>query len=68
MKRTNIVLDEKIVSEAKRLTGIETTRALVDLALRELVRRKSQLRLLDLRGKVPWEGNLAEMRRGRFGT
>ena len=68
MTRTNIVLDEKVVSEAKRLTGIGTTKGIVDHALRELVRRRRQGRLLSLKGKVPWEGNLSEMRRGRFGT
>lgn len=68
MKRTNIVVDEKIVSECKRLTGIETTRGVVDRALREMARRGRQRKLLDLWGKVDWEGDLSKMRRGRFGT
>ena len=65
MKRTNIVLDEGLVAKGKRLTGIRTTRRLVDHALRELVRRGKQRELLKLRGKIDWEGDLSEMRRGR---
>ena len=65
MKRTNIVLDEKLVTHAKKLTGMRTTRQVVDHALRELVRHGKQRELLKLRGKIDWEGDLAEMRRGR---
>ena len=42
MKRTNIVLDEQLVTRGKRLTGLKTSRALVDHALREMVRRGDQ--------------------------
>jgi Arc/MetJ family transcription regulator len=65
MGRTNIVLDDKLVEECRRLTGIKTTRALVDYSLNELRRRKKQLRLLQLQG-VQWDGNLAAMRESRF--
>lgn len=50
--RTNIVLDDGLVREAKKLTGIKTKRALVDEALRALVRSKKRLSLLDLQGKI----------------
>jgi len=65
MKRTNIVLDEELVAEAKKATGIKTTRELVDTALRELVRQKDIRKILELRGEVEWEGDLSEMRRLR---
>jgi len=65
MKRTNIVLDEGLVRECLRATGLKTRRALVDLALRDLARRSRQLRLLELKGNIHWEGNLGEMRRAR---
>jgi Arc/MetJ family transcription regulator len=64
--RTNIVLNEELVAEAQRLTGLRTKRGLIDHALRELVRRRQQRRLLELRGRVKWEGNLNKMRQGRF--
>jgi Arc/MetJ family transcription regulator len=65
MKRTNVVLDEKIVGQAKKLTGIKVTRQLLDYALRELLRHRRQREILKLRGKVDWEADLHEMRRGR---
>ncbi|HKB91607.1 MAG TPA: type II toxin-antitoxin system VapB family antitoxin [Opitutaceae bacterium] len=65
MKRTNIVLDEKLVREGLKTTGLKTRRALVNHALTELVRREKQLGLLTLKGKVKWDGNLEAMRRTR---
>jgi len=65
MKRTNIVLDEKIVEACLKATGIKTRRALIDHALRELFRHESQAKILELKGKVHWEGNLNEWRQGR---
>lgn len=62
MKRTNIVLDEKLVRQGLRSTGMKTRRALVDYALRELVRREKQVGLLALKGKIRWEGDLEAMR------
>ena len=65
MKRTNIVLDEKLVRAGLKATGMKTRRALVDHALRELVRREKQLGLLALKGKVRWDGDLDQMRSTR---
>lgn len=50
--RTNIVLDDALVDEAFSLTGVRTKRALVDLALREMVQRRRKKNLMDLVGKV----------------
>ena len=50
--RTNIVLDDALVEEAKRLTGIETKVKLVDTALRELVKNRRRPSLLGLQGKI----------------
>ena len=63
--RTNIEIDEHVLGEAQRLLGTRTKRETVDLALRELVARHRRLGVLDLRGRVHWEGDLAESRRGR---
>jgi Arc/MetJ family transcription regulator len=64
--RTNIVIDEALVRKARKYTGIKTKRKLVDFALRELVRRKERMSILDLKGKLRWEGNLDESRKARF--
>lgn len=63
--RTNIEIDDDILNEARRLTGLTTKRETVDLALRELVARQSRLGVLDLRGKVHWDGDLDSSRRAR---
>jgi Arc/MetJ family transcription regulator len=63
--RTNIDIDDKVLREAQRLIGTRTKRETVDLALRELVARHRQLGILDLRGRVRWEGDLTESRRSR---
>lgn len=63
--RTNIDIDDDILREAQRLVGTKTKRDTVDLALRELVARHRQVGILQLRGKVHWDGDLAESRSGR---
>lgn len=65
MKRTNVVLDEELLKKAKAVTGISTTRGVMEHALRELLRQDRQRDILELRGKIDWEGDLSAMRRGR---
>ncbi|EIP97562.1 transcription regulator of the Arc/MetJ class [Opitutaceae bacterium TAV1] len=65
MKRTNIVLDENLIRQGLKLTGIKTRKELVNHALTQLVRQEKQTGLLDLRGKVKWEGDLNAMRKAR---
>lgn len=50
--RTNIELDPELVEWLLEDTGIKTKRELVDTALRELKRRRAQLKILDLEGIV----------------
>ena len=62
MKRTNVVVDDRLLARARKLTGIKTTREILSLALRDLVAREEQRRLAErLRGSG-WTGNLARMR------
>ena len=63
--RTTIVLDRKLVEACLKETRLKTRRELVDFAVRELLRHKQQRKLLSLKGKVTWEGDLTEMRSGR---
>lgn len=65
MIRTNVVLDNKLIEAGFKATGLKTRRELIDFALRELLRHKQQEKLLALKGKVTWEGDLEEMRAGR---
>ena len=63
--RTNIEIDDELMTEALRLTGLKTKRAVVEAGLRILIRLKRQEDILHLAGKVQWEGNLDESRQGR---
>jgi len=65
MKRTNVVLDDKLVEDCMQATGIRTQKALIDHALRELLRHDNQTKILKLKGKVDWDGNLDEWRQVR---
>jgi len=65
MSRTNVVLDDKLMENCLKATGIKTRRALIDYTLWELLRHESQSKILKLKGKIHWEGNLNEWRRGR---
>jgi Arc/MetJ family transcription regulator len=64
--RTNIVIDDKVVEEAKKLTSLKTKKEVVDFALRELVSQLRRKKLLTIRRKGLWEGDLSRWRRKRF--
>jgi Arc/MetJ family transcription regulator len=60
--RTNIVLDDKLINRAQKLTGIKTKREVVHEALRLLILLNEQGEVRALRGKVAWEGSLNDQR------
>lgn len=64
--RTNIMLDDKLVERAQKLTGIKTKREVVQEALRTLILLREQAGTRNLRGKLLWEGNLDDQRQSRF--
>lgn len=51
-KRTNIVLDEELLEEARRYADVSSTRQLVDVALREFVENHRRRDLRELKGRV----------------
>jgi len=63
--RTNIVLDDQLVAEARRLTGISTKKGIVEEGLRLLIRLKKQEAVKAWRGKLHWDDHLDAMRRDR---
>lgn len=66
MRRTNLVLDENLLEEAKRRSGEKTYSGTVNKALQELVRQRTfEESYKAISGTGWWEGDLAEMRRGR---
>ncbi|HEV8146088.1 MAG TPA: type II toxin-antitoxin system VapB family antitoxin [Bryobacteraceae bacterium] len=63
--RTNIVIDDKLMREAIRATGLKTKRETVEQGLRTLLRLSKQSRIRQLRGKLNWQGDLKAMRTDR---
>jgi len=64
--RTNIDIDDELIAQAMRLTGLPTKRAAVEEGLRLLVRVRKQARALKALEGLGWAGDLDEMRQGRF--
>jgi Arc/MetJ family transcription regulator len=50
--RTNIELDDDLIAEAARLSGIKTKKDLVHEALRVFIATKKRKSLLDLKGRI----------------
>jgi len=64
--RTNVVIDDDLMAKAMQYSGLPTKKAVIEEALRLLVALKTQEQIRDLRGKLNWNGDLDEMRTGRF--
>lgn len=64
--RTNIVIDEQLMQAAMRASGLPTKRAVVEEALQALIQVKRQGDIRRLRGKITWEGDLADQRTTRI--
>lgn len=60
--RTNIEIDDKLMKDALKATGVKTKREAVEIGLKTLVRLRAQEKARELRGKITWEGNLDDMR------
>lgn len=60
--RTNIIIDDTLMEEAFKVTGLKTKREIVELGLKELIRLKKQENIKAYRGKLQWEGDLDAMR------
>lgn len=63
--RTNIVIDDKLMRESLRATGLKTKREAVELGLRTLLRLSQQARIRRHRGKLAWTGDFDAMRNDR---
>ena len=61
--RTNIVIDDRLMRDTLRATGLKTKHDVVELGLQTLLRLKKQSQIRRLRGKIAWQGDLDAMRR-----
>ncbi len=63
--RTNVVIDDELMEAAMKASGAKTKKGAIVEGLKLLVGLRDQRRILDLRGKIRWTGNLDESRRSR---
>jgi Arc/MetJ family transcription regulator len=63
--KTHIELDDALLAQVFKLGGFVTKKAAVNTALAEYAKLLQRRELLSLRGKIPWEGDLNEMRADR---
>ena len=61
--RTNIVIDDRLIAEAMRLSGARTKRQAVEDSLRLMVKLKRQEQVREAHGKLKWTGDLEAMPR-----
>ena len=62
--RTNIDIDDDLLAEAMRVTGLPTKKATVEEALRQIVRKEHLKAVIRDSAGLGWEGDLDEMRLG----
>ncbi|MBD0255144.1 MAG: type II toxin-antitoxin system VapB family antitoxin [Cytophagales bacterium] len=60
--KTNVEIDEALLSEAKKLSQAKTKKQVVEQALQHYIQSLYRKQMLELRGKVQWEGDLDQMR------
>lgn len=60
--RTNIVIDDELMANALKMTGLRTKREAVELGLKTLIKLKKQEQIRQFKGKLSWQGDLDEMR------
>ena len=63
--RTNIVIDDQLMADALKATGLQTKKAVVEQGLKTLITLHDQARIKKFRGKLKWEGDLDDMRTAR---
>jgi Arc/MetJ family transcription regulator len=60
--RTNIEIDDKLMADVMKATGLKTKKDAVELGLKTLIRLKRQERIKEFRGQLKWTGDLDDMR------
>ena len=68
MSRTVIDIQDDLLRKAQKMTGMSKKVEIVNYALKRLLEQEEIEKVLELRGKVKWEGSLREMRKDRRGS
>jgi len=60
--RTNVEINDRLMEEAIVLSKAKTKKEIIDIALKNYISQMKRKSMVDLFGKVKWEGDLNEMR------
>ena len=60
--KTNIIIDEQLIADALKVTGLNTKKEVIEMGLKTLIDFKKQEQIKQFKGKLKWEGDLEEMR------
>jgi len=52
---TNLAIDDQLINEAKKISGLKTKKAVVTEALKEYIQRRKQMEILQLFGKIDFD-------------
>jgi Arc/MetJ family transcription regulator len=63
--RTNVELDNVLIEEAMKISGMHTKKAVINMLLHEYIKSNKRKEILKYQGMNIWEGNLEEMRQNR---
>ena len=63
--RTNVVIDDDLMTDALKASGIKTKKDAIEAGLKLLVKFNRQAKIKKFRGKLKWVGNLDEIRKDR---
>ncbi|AHI27151.1 MULTISPECIES: type II toxin-antitoxin system VapB family antitoxin [Acetobacteraceae] len=60
--RTNIIIDDTLMTDALKASGVKTKKEAVELGLRTLIKLNQQRQLRSMKGRLEWRGDLDAMR------
>ena len=56
--KTNIIIDEQLIANALKVTGLKTKKEVIEMGLKTLIDLKKQEQIKQFKGKLKWEGDL----------
>ncbi|MEE9452299.1 MAG: type II toxin-antitoxin system VapB family antitoxin [Gammaproteobacteria bacterium] len=63
--RINIIIDDKLMENALKLSDVKSKREVVELGLKALISMKKQENIRHFKGQIKWEGDLDSIREKR---
>jgi len=52
---TNLAIDDRLIEEARQVGGHKTKKEAVTAALNEYIKRRKQMEIISLFGKIDWD-------------